>query len=108
MAGSSRQDLLVDSSSNKWAPRGCGLRLWGAPEYLLIVFRVIHRQDYHTILLEEAQRLGAVIRLNADVAKLDFERTQAILSGGEVISGDVIVGADGRLGLQDVQVLRRD
>ena len=59
--------------------------------------RVIHRQDYHAILLEEAARLGVEIKLNADVAKLDFEKTEVILSDGEVIQGDVIVGADGGL-----------
>ena len=68
---------------------------------MLIAFRVVHRQDYHTILLEEAERLGAIIKLNADVAKLDFERTETVLSDGEVICGDVIVGADGKTVLEE-------
>jgi salicylate hydroxylase len=62
----------------------------------LTAFRVIHRQDYHAILLEEAQRLGAEIKLNSDVVKLNFDRTEVILSDGQVLKGDVIVGADGR------------
>lgn len=62
---------------------------------LLTIARVIHRQDYHAILLHEAERLGAEIKLNADVANLDFEKTEAILADGTVFKGDVIVGADG-------------
>jgi salicylate hydroxylase len=58
---------------------------------------VIHRQDYHAILLEEAQRLGVAIKLDAEVVNLNFERTEVVLSGGEVIKGDVIVGADGKI-----------
>jgi len=55
---------------------------------------VIHRHDYHSILLKEAKRLGVQIRLNADVTSLDFERTKLELADEE-IQADVIVGADG-------------
>ncbi|OAL27289.1 hypothetical protein AYO22_03564 [Fonsecaea multimorphosa] len=56
---------------------------------------VIHRQDYHAILLEEAKRLGAEVKLNTNVTGLEFDRTEVTLLDGEVIKGDVIIGADG-------------
>ncbi|KAJ9608062.1 hypothetical protein H2200_007050 [Cladophialophora chaetospira] len=73
------------------------IKQMGAPWMVVSVSEMllIHRHDYHAILLKEAQRLGAQIRLNADVTKLDFDRTEAILSDGDIIKGDVIVGADG-------------
>jgi salicylate hydroxylase len=61
----------------------------------MVLNSVVHRHDYHSILLEEARRLGATLRLNADVAKLDFEQTSVVLADGEVIKAEVIVGADG-------------
>lgn len=57
--------------------------------------RVIHRQDYHAVLLQEAQRLGVDIRLNANVTDLDFKAAEVILADGEKLKGDVVVGADG-------------
>lgn len=57
--------------------------------------RVIHRADYQRVLVEEAQRLGVKLRLKADVSDIDFEYTEVKLRDGEVISGDVIIGADG-------------
>ncbi|KAH0830981.1 3-hydroxybenzoate 6-hydroxylase 1 [Fonsecaea pedrosoi] len=65
------------------------IKQMGAP------WMVIHRQDYHAILLEEAKKLGTEIRLDANVTGLDFDRTEATLATGEVIKGDVIIGADG-------------
>lgn len=56
---------------------------------------MIHRADYHAILLETAISLGAEIRLNATVGEVLFENTQVILDGGENVTGDVIIGADG-------------
>ena len=66
---------------------------------LLIKDRVIHREDYHSILLSEARRLGAQIRLDANVTDISLEETKVMLSGGEIIGGDVIVGADGMIEL---------
>lgn len=45
----------------------------------------------------KAKSLGVDIRLNNNVESIDFEGTKVILSGGESLSGDVIVGADGKL-----------
>lgn len=49
------------------------------------------------MLVEESQRLGVELRLKADVQDINFESTEVTLSNGEVISGDVIIGADGNL-----------
>ena len=59
--------------------------------------RVIHRADYQQVLVEEAIRLGVKLRLGAEVQDVDFENTTVTLQGGEVIAGDVVIGADGRL-----------
>jgi hypothetical protein len=58
---------------------------------------VIHRADYHRILLEEAIRLGAKMRMHAEVVDIEFtDRPTALLHTGERIQADVIVGADGK------------
>lgn len=61
------------------------------------VTRVIHRADYHRVLVNEAKRLGVKIRLGSNVETVKFEQSTILLSGGEVVAGDVIVGADGML-----------
>lgn len=65
---------------------------------LTITHSVIHRADYHGVLLDETLRLGGELRLDAEVVEIDYEaeRPQVVLHTGEVISGDVIVGADGK------------
>ncbi|KAL2871176.1 putative salicylate hydroxylase [Aspergillus lucknowensis] len=56
---------------------------------------IIHRQDLHRVLLDEATRLGAEVRLNAEVTDVVFEGPEVLLAGGERVAGDVIIGADG-------------
>ncbi|KAG8170170.1 hypothetical protein KVR01_000915 [Diaporthe batatas] len=56
---------------------------------------VIHRADYHKALLDAAVSAGAEIRLGSIVTNIDFEDTTVEVRGGQVISADVIVGADG-------------
>ncbi|KAK5217589.1 hypothetical protein LTS03_008282 [Exophiala xenobiotica] len=56
---------------------------------------VIHRADYHEIMLDEAKRLGVEIRLGCNVESLDFGHTEVVLDNGEKLNADVIVGADG-------------
>ncbi|KAL1965536.1 hypothetical protein VTN77DRAFT_5619 [Rasamsonia byssochlamydoides] len=56
---------------------------------------VIHRVDYHKVLLEEARRLGAVIQLDSEVTAVDFDQTAVVLASQERIHADVIIGADG-------------
>jgi salicylate hydroxylase len=58
---------------------------------------VIHRADYHGVLLDEAVRLGVDVKLNSKVVDIDFSETpHVVLESGEFIEADVIVGADGR------------
>jgi 2-polyprenyl-6-methoxyphenol hydroxylase-like FAD-dependent oxidoreductase len=58
-------------------------------------FRVIHRHDYHAVLLKEARKLNVEIRLGVSVENIDFAQTLVQLGNGKVLKGDVIVGADG-------------
>ncbi|KAJ5379941.1 Monooxygenase FAD-binding, partial [Penicillium cataractarum] len=58
---------------------------------------VIHRVDYHRILHDEAIRLGAALRLGAEVTSISTEETTALLADGTIIQADVIIGADGQM-----------
>ena len=58
---------------------------------------VIHRADYQRLLAEEAVRLGVKLRLGADVQDIDFDNTTVTLRNGEIVAGDIIIGADGGL-----------
>ncbi|KAK5021756.1 hypothetical protein LTS07_010651 [Exophiala sideris] len=62
---------------------------YGAPWF------VIHRADYHEVMLETAKDLGVEVRLGCNVEHLDFISPQVTLSNGETLKADVIVGADG-------------
>lgn len=64
-------------------------------QYLKYYGRTIHRADYHDILLKESQRLGAKIMLDSEVISIDSAKRQVTLKGGILITGNVIVGADG-------------
>ena len=59
---------------------------------------VIHRADYHAVLLNEALRLGADFRKSSEVVDGHFSPPKpfVLLQTGEKVEGDVIVGADGR------------
>jgi flavin-dependent dehydrogenase len=67
-------------------------------------FRVIHRHDYHAVLLKEARKLNAEIRLGVSVENIDFAQTLVQLGNGKVLKGDVIVGADGVSNLSDFSI----
>jgi len=56
---------------------------------------VIHRADYHEVMMQEATRLGVKIRLGCTVEGLDFDKSQVLVQDGETLSADVIIGADG-------------
>lgn len=64
---------------------------------LLYEFSCIHRAEYHETLYEEAQRLGCEIRLDCEAVSVsnEDEFCSVTTKDGEVIQGDVIVGADG-------------
>lgn len=55
----------------------------------------IHRADYHSILVDEARRLGATIKLNCHIEGIDFEKPAVHISGQPEFEADVILGADG-------------
>lgn len=50
---------------------------------------------------------GAKIRLSTEVSEIDPEEVKVTLSTGEVLTGDVIIGADGERGLCRRLVLGR-
>jgi hypothetical protein len=52
-------------------------------------------------LLEEAKRLGADIRLGQKIASINIKGTAICMKNGKVISGDVIIGADGMFALTE-------
>lgn len=56
----------------------------------------IHRADFHTVLADEARRLGVDIQLGAIVSGIDFEDARVRLLGREeAVQADVVIGADG-------------
>lgn len=63
----------------------------------LTLCRIIHRVDYHRILLDEAIRLGVVLQLGAEVEDVYTEQPAVLLADGKCISADVVIGADGTL-----------
>ncbi|KAH7417764.1 putative salicylate hydroxylase [Cadophora sp. MPI-SDFR-AT-0126] len=65
------------------------VEMYGAP------WIVVHREDYHSILLNEATLSGVQVTLGASVKEVNFDRTEVVLENGLVISGEVIIGADG-------------
>ncbi|KAJ5804400.1 uncharacterized protein N7518_000703 [Penicillium psychrosexuale] len=58
---------------------------------------IIHRVDYHRILLDEAIRLGAVLQLGAEVEDIYTEQPAVLLADGRCISADIVIGADGQM-----------
>jgi 2-polyprenyl-6-methoxyphenol hydroxylase-like FAD-dependent oxidoreductase len=60
---------------------------------------VIHRHDYHSILLDEATRLGTEIVLGQHITKVDVSRDRVMTADGTEWAGDVIIGADGAVSL---------
>ena len=89
---------LRDSLEDRGKMGGAGfrgvLRRW---RLILVCLRgrVIHRADYHQVMLDKAREVGVQIRLGVDVVDLDFDKTCVILAGAERVEGDVIIGADG-------------
>ena len=65
----------------------------------LIFPSVIHRADYHGVLLNETVRLGGKVRTNAEVVNINYDtvRPEVVLHTGETITADVVVGADGKV-----------
>ena len=77
-------NILLDVSYHDMETR------YGAPYYFL------HRADLVKLLAETANGNPRVdVRMNARVAKYDFEAPAVTLESGEVLNADVIVCADG-------------
>lgn len=49
----------------------------------------------YRIIYEAAIRIGVPIRFNSKVASIDPEEPSVTLTSGEVIIGDIVIGADG-------------
>lgn len=75
--------------------------------HVLTLLSTMHRADYQRVLVEEARRLGADIRLGCDVIDIQCGKQSPVvkLASGETITGDVIVGADGLRSLVRTHVL---
>ncbi|KAH8588928.1 FAD binding domain-containing protein [Bisporella sp. PMI_857] len=58
-------------------------------------YLLIHRADFHAILVSAALAAGVTIRLKSPVKSVDFARPALLLENGEEVLGDVILGADG-------------
>lgn len=62
---------------------------YGAP------YLQIHRADFHAVLVEEAERLGAKFNLGSAVKSLNFDKPSVLIKDGSEFCVDIIVGADG-------------
>jgi salicylate hydroxylase len=65
-------------------------------------YLMIHRSDYHAVLLEKAKELGVEIRASCRVDEYDWEGPAAIVQGGLRVEGDLVVVADGESHSQGV------
>ena len=57
----------------------------------------VHRADYQRVLYDAAVKRGVVVRFDSRVESLDEDGPSVTIKGGEIVKGDVIVGADGKL-----------
>lgn len=58
-------------------------------------YLMVHRADYHSVLLDRARALGVVIRGGHRVEEYDWNAPAAIVQGGLRVPADLIVIADG-------------
>lgn len=59
-------------------------------------YLMVHRADYHAILLAKAIELGIDVRKNSKVDEYHWDIPALRLHTGEEIQGDLIVAADGK------------
>ncbi|KAI5857268.1 hypothetical protein BZA05DRAFT_460566 [Tricharina praecox] len=55
----------------------------------------VHRADYHNLLVDKCHALGVKVMLNSRVVSADFNAPSITLSTGEVLTADLVIGADG-------------
>ncbi|RFU32114.1 hypothetical protein B7463_g4229, partial [Scytalidium lignicola] len=68
-------------------------------------YLMVHRADYHSVLLEKAFSLGVDIRKKSKVDVYDWDKPAVKLESGEWVNGDLIIVADGVLSTARKQVL---
>lgn len=57
---------------------------------------MVHRADYHAVLLQKAVDLGVTILKNSRVVEYDWNAPAVKVGSNDWITGDVIIAADGR------------
>lgn len=57
--------------------------------------RVLHREDYHRVLMDQASRIGVRISLDSHVLSMSDDGKSVTLQNGKTLYADVVVGADG-------------
>jgi len=68
---------------------------------------VIHRKEILKILLEEARRLNVDLKTNSRVVDIDLSAVMVTTAGGEIMTADLIVAADGDHGFCRSKILGR-
>lgn len=63
---------------------------FGVPYY------VVHRAHFHDALYKRALELGVIIRLDCTVIEYDSQQGSVTLAGGSVVTGDLVIAADGK------------
>lgn len=58
-------------------------------------YLMVHRADYHAVLLAKARELGVDVQANRRVDGYDWDAPAALLSDGSLVKGDLLVVADG-------------
>lgn len=58
-------------------------------------YLMVHRADYHAVLLERALGLGVELRPASKVVAYDWDAPAAVLEDGSRVEGDLLVVADG-------------
>lgn len=56
---------------------------------------VVHRADFHDALHKRAVQLGVEVKVDSRVVKYDVTAGAVELANGNVVSGDLIIAADG-------------
>ena len=59
-------------------------------------YYVIHRANFHEVLHARAHELGVDIKLGSKVKAYDADKPSVTLDNGQILTGDLIVAADGK------------
>jgi hypothetical protein len=96
-AGKTANCCALEAWERNWTSSGHGCKTIYLTLFLTTnkCISVIHRADYQRVLVEECERLGVDIRLKSEVHEINFDQTTVTLRSGDVVSGNVIIGADG-------------